>query len=353
MTVRKGKTGYFYDVRKDGKRIRSKCFSTIKEAREKEAEFLNVPSSTAPTFGNLVEEYLSIKIPQWKESSVQTFIKRYQHITDKLGTIPIDMLTVALYNNFLCYLDDYSWMANGKEKHYSESYKNEIVVCVRSICRYSEMMYGVTTKIPFQVKRYRKAKRQMDYWTIEEFQRFIQEVEDIEYRCFFTFLMYSGCRRGEALALRFSDIDFKKQTVSITKTLAHKVKGMPRHDIPPKTESSIRILPLTEAAFKALLQMRDYYFADGKNVAEWRVFGGESVLDETTIDRKKDAAVKKAGVKRIRVHDFRHSFVSYFISRGADISIVAKYVGHSSVKETLDTYAHFYETRLKNLVKQM
>lgn len=351
MTVRKGRTGYFYDVYKDGKRHRSKCFSTIKEAKLKEAEFLVSHGSSAPTFAQLVDEYLALNIPIWKESTIQTFTHRYGKIAKRLGDIRIDELTMQQYNAFLHYLDTYTWRIGGKVKHYSNTYKREMVSCVRTICRYSELTYGVTTRIPYMVKRYKKSRKEMSFWTVEEFNRFIQEVKGIEYKCFFTFLMYSGCRRGEALALHFSDIDFAKKTVHINKTLAHKVKGVPRHDTSPKTESSIRTLPLTETAFKAISEMREYYFGKVENIALARIFGGTEPLDETTIDRKKDDAIKKAGVKRIRVHDFRHSFVSHFINSGADILQVSQYVGHSSAKETLDTYSHMYENKLSELVR--
>jgi integrase len=57
-----------------------------------------------------------------------------------------------------------------------------------------------------------------------------------------------------------------------------------------------------------------------------------------------------SGVKRIRIHDFRHSCSSLLISKGADATIVAKYLGHAKIEETLNTYTHLFGSRLKEIV---
>ncbi|MBR2791773.1 MAG: tyrosine-type recombinase/integrase, partial [Erysipelotrichaceae bacterium] len=74
---------------------------------------------------------------------------------------------------------------------------------------------------------------------------------------------------------------------------------------------------------------------------------------ETTIGRIKDKAIKESGLPKIRIHDFRHSFVSMLISKGADVSIISKYVGHSSIKQTLDTYTHMYQSKMEEIIKNL
>ena len=59
----------------------------------------------------------------------------------------------------------------------------------------------------------------------------------------------------------------------------------------------------------------------------------------------------KAGLKRIRIHDFWHSCASLLINNGANVTLVAKYLGHAKIDETLNTYSHMYQNRLENIVQ--
>lgn len=79
-------------------------------------------------------------------------------------------------------------------------------------------------------------------------------------------------------------------------------------------------------------------------------------LVDSTIRERKNANCKKAGVNQIRIHDFRHSCASLLIHKGASINIVAKYLGHTKIEETLNTYFHLYTNDLSditNLINEM
>lgn len=84
---------------------------------------------------------------------------------------------------------------------------------------------------------------------------------------------------------------------------------------------------------------------------EWYVFGNDLPIHKDTIRRRKNANCKEAGVKQIRVHDFRHSCASFLINYGASITLVAKYLGHTKIDETLNTYSHMYQNKLEDIVK--
>lgn len=74
-------------------------------------------------------------------------------------------------------------------------------------------------------------------------------------------------------------------------------------------------------------------------------------LPETTLRDRKTKNTVRAGVKDIRIHDFRHSCASLLIDNGANITLVAKYLGHAKIDETLNTYSHMYQNRLENIVQ--
>lgn len=74
-------------------------------------------------------------------------------------------------------------------------------------------------------------------------------------------------------------------------------------------------------------------------------------LPEMTLRDRKTKNAVRAGVKDIRIHDFRHSCASLLIDNGANITLVAKYLGHAKIDETLNTYSHMYQNRLENIVQ--
>lgn len=85
----------------------------------------------------------------------------------------------------------------------------------------------------------------------------------------------------------------------------------------------------------------------------WFVFGDVSPLHPDVLRRRKNDNAKKAEIKQIRIHDFRHSCASLLINNGANIMIVAKFLGHAKIDETLNTYAHLFKSKMDDIVKLM
>lgn len=83
---------------------------------------------------------------------------------------------------------------------------------------------------------------------------------------------------------------------------------------------------------------------------EWFVFGGISSLKDTAVTNHKNNNCELANVKQIRIHDFRHSCASLLINNGASISLVAKYLGHSNISTTLNTYTHMFKNEMDQIV---
>ena len=190
----------------------------------------------------------------------------------------------------------------------------------------------------------------MDFFTIEEFKKFIFVIDDINFKCFFKMLYYCGLRKGEAKALTWNDIDFDLSSVSISKTLTNNINGKKYIITSPKTATSNRVLPLTNdliIELKNLYNMQKQKYNFNKN---WFVFGGKESFKNDTIRSKKNKFCKLAKVKQIRVHDFRHSCASLLINSGANITIVAKYLGHSKTEETLNTYNHLFQNQMDEIL---
>ena len=86
---------------------------------------------------------------------------------------------------------------------------------------------------------------------------------------------------------------------------------------------------------------------------KWFVYGGIAPLKDTTIANKKNIACKNAKIKEIRIHDFRHSCASLLINNGASLPLVSKYLGHSNITTTLNTYTHMFKNELQDIVDSL
>ena len=118
-------------------------------------------------------------------------------------------------------------------------------------------------------------------------------------------------------------------------------------------KKSNRVLPIPKKLVESLKILKEQakkkkYFSE-----EWFVFGDELPFKETTIQVRKNKYCKQAGVKQIRIHDFRHSCASFLIQHGASIVLVSKYLGHSKISITLDIYTHLYQNELLEVSKMI
>lgn len=122
------------------------------------------------------------------------------------------------------------------------------------------------------------------------------------------------------------------------------------HITTPKTKSSIRQIPIPNTLFKDLKSLKEeskkyYGFND-----DWFVFGDVSPIHPDVLRKRKKDNAEKSGLKEIRIHDFRHSCASLLINNGANIVMVAKYLGHTKIDETLNTYSHMFRNKLDDIV---
>lgn len=82
----------------------------------------------------------------------------------------------------------------------------------------------------------------------------------------------------------------------------------------------------------------------------WYIFGRDIPITNYQIRNRKNSLCKKASLKQIRIHDFRHSLSSLLINNAANITIVTKYLGHTKIDETLNTYSHMFKSKLDDIV---
>ena len=234
------------------------------------------------------------------------------------------------------------WQRAINEKGYKFKYKSKIYCGFTALLNFGKKFYGLPENVASNAGNFKNGEppKEMQIWSEQEFWKVHAQMDEKLYRYFFLFMYLMGTRKGEALALTWQDVDFERQEVRINKSLNRKK----------------RKVWMTELVVTALKELReeskhDYDFAETDFV-----FGGKLPLSDQTVRRRMDQYADKAGVKRIRVHDLRHSHASLVISKGLkieDLFLLSKRLGHRDVKETLNTYSHLFPNAQKKILESI
>lgn len=154
-----------------------------------------------------------------------------------------------------------------------------------------------------------------------------------------------GLRRGEVLGITWNSIDFENKTLDITQQVIS-VSNKTYISI-PKTEGSIRTLPLSEEFIKLLQEYKDKQTVEissyldsytDNNLVFCKSDG--SPLNSDWFYKKYKNLLKMHNLKPIRFHDLRHSFATLMLEQGVDIKTISTLLGHSTIKITADIYTH-------------
>lgn len=190
------------------------------------------------------------------------------------------------------------------------------------------------------------------YYTVDEFRQYISAAKcfaensehlgnnyDWNFYVFFNVAFYTGMRKGEINALTWKDI--KGDTIHITKSVSQKAKGK---DLitPPKNRSSIRNIQIPQPLNKILKEHKNRYMDFEAFSDDLYICGGTQPVRDTTLEKRNILFSEMAGLKHIRIHDFRHSHASLLANEGINIQEIARRLGHTDVAMTWNTYSHLY-----------
>lgn len=185
-------------------------------------------------------------------------------------------------------------------------------------------------------------KKKQKFMEIEDMRKLIQELkhENTSEANFFLILLKTGLRFAEALGITLNDVDFKRKTVSINKTLAYKGnrKGT-RAFAPTKNKYSIRTIVVDDAVLYML--WKNAKGADPDESIFYRLKGFQF---NSTLNSKLKRACRKAGVPEITLHSLRHEHATYLVSQGISSMAVAERLGHADDSVTRAVYIHRLET---------
>ena len=229
---------------------------------------------------------------------------------------------------------------------YSPTYLKTINNQLSAIFNYAVRYYDLKSNPCVKAGSMGKSKaEEMDFWTGEEFRKFIDSVMNkrLSYMAFMT-LYWTGMRLGELLALNPNDVDLEKRTISITKSY----QRFGKKDVitPPKTPKSKRVITIPEFLAADIKDYMDSLYDLQEND---RLFP----ITKYYLEHEMQRGIKESGVKRIRVHDLRHSHASMLIELGFSPLEIANRLGHEKVETTLNTYAHLYPNKQTKLAERL
>ena len=334
----------FKNWKGETERIDKRGFATKKEAQEFEREFMaKKRMDVNMSFEAYMDIYLSDVKPQLKKTTMATKENIIEHhIKPYFANKALSEITATdilqWQNEMLSERDE---QGKGYSPTYLRTVQNQLSAALNHAVRY----YGLSKNPCHANKRLGKSKgKEMLFWTKEEYLKFSEKMKckPVSYYAF-QMLYWTGIRCGELLALTRSDFDFDKRMLRINKNF-QVVKGV-EYVTTPKTEKSIRTIDMPEFLCE---EMQDYFDSLYKLDENARIFP----ITKSYLHHEMNRGAKEAGVKRIRIHDLRHSSCALLIELGYSPIQIADRLGHESVAIT-ERYSHLYPSVQKQMAQKL
>lgn len=322
----------FYYTR-NGERVikKKRGFDTKRDAIAWERKFLEQYSEVKEmTFDTLYKLYISDMEHRIRENTMST--KEYimeLKILPFFGKYRIKDIKANVIRE---------WQNELIKKGYSQTYLKTINNQLSAIMNYAVKYYDLDVNPCKKAGSIGKGNAdEMDFYTVEEYMEFRNGLGEKTYSVVaFDLLFWTGMRESELLALTYEDIDFDNKIIHITKGY-HRLNGKDVINA-PKTTGSVRDVAIPDSL---LDELREYTSKLYGIMKDERIFH----FTKYFLTHEMERGAKNAGLRRIRVHDLRHSSASMLIEMGVPIMEVSKRLGHDRVSTTLNIYGHLYPNK--------
>ncbi|MDR0248804.1 MAG: site-specific integrase [Oscillospiraceae bacterium] len=298
------------------------------------------------TLDGLYADFVKAKGLEVRESTLQTYSFKYaEMIRPMLGNTRIDRLSKSLLQD---------WKNGLGEKGYALSTRQGAYRLFNGLLEYATRLDYLPSNPLRALGNFKETltvKPDKPVYTLADFERFIaaarQAAQEYEERhgdysewafyVFFFLAFHTGMRRGEILALRWSDLDGGE--ISVRRSVNQSLPGGER-ETAPKSLSSVRNVLISDDLNRVLGEHRQRQeqvdgFSEG-----WRICGGARTLCKTLLGRRSKKYAMAAGVHVINIHAQRHSYTTRLIANGGDIQAISEQLGHSNATITMAVYAH-------------
>ena len=321
---------------------------TQSEAKEKlkqaiaEAEKLDMSRAKSYTLGAWIKLWYEVYAePRLREKTKDYYLNYIgNHIVPELGNTPLEKLTTIQIQKFYNDLQK-----SGRIQRYThiklkdKGLSTRVVRGIHTLlnnCLEQAVAERLILSNPAQgCKLPQLEKREMKILPQEKIGMYLAEAERRGLLAAFYLELTTGLRRGELLALHWTDLDVENRTLAVTKQV-NRINGELVVS-PPKTRNSVRTLALPQQAVDLLIAEHQkhphnpYMFPSPKT---------GTMYDPDAFRRTHDKILKAIGAEHIRFHDLRHTFATLSLKSGVDVKTLSGALGHYSAGFTLNTYTH-------------
>ena len=328
-------------------RTKTECAAKLKELRERLETPAPEPTRPGITLGAWLDRwYQEYKKANLRPNTQMSYERRiYQHIIPALGRIPLDKLTARDIQQFYTNLKKSGRLI--RTELYGAGLSDQTVRGIHTTLR-AALDKAVEEKLIFRnpadsCKPPSARPREMQVLAPEEIQRLlIQAKEDGCYELLLLELA-TGLRRGEILALRWSDLNFRTGALRVERQV-HRVRGELVVS-PPKTRAGNRTVLLPAPVLNVL---KTYKQAVHSRWMFPSPVKEDSPMDPAAVRKRLQTVLERAECKRLRFHDLRHTFATASLEHGMDIKTLSTIIGHVSSTTTLNTYTHVTDAMRQN-----
>ncbi len=301
-----------------------------------------------------LNDYKKLSIKPKTFESYETLVRK--HINPEIGHILIKDLRAEAIQKLL----------NEKAVEFSPR-QSELIHRVLHSSLEQAVLNDIIIKNPVKATiKPKKKENEARVLTREEQNLLIEALNGHRLKIAFMLMLFTGLRRGEIFGLKWEDIDFKKKTMKISRTL-YRVKNYENTDAKTvlklektKTEKSERVIPLFDNLIKSLKehkkrQIKEKLKLGGKYTNMDLVFCSEfgNFLEPSILNKVLKAATKKVTLTGVTVHTLRHTFATRGLESGIELKVMQELLGHTTINTTADIYTHVLLDKKRESVSKL
>ena len=301
---------------------------------------------------DFAKEYLSIQKTSLSPTSYVLYERIIeQHIVPMLGRMRLRDIKTYHVQDFIMKLN-YMPRRDGKPGHIAPQTVKRYTTVLRSMLTMAYKMYymdddvGLSRRLTFPKERY----QEVDVFTIEESKAILAatKTEPTNIRLLIELALFTGMRRSEIVGLKWSDINFDKQSLSVRRSI-YNPKGEKSIEKEPKSHSSFRTIAIPNCLCETLEEYKKSQEQYSLSLSTWQnleyVFTAKNgnVMNPQTPTKQFSKFLDRHNIRHLKFHCLRHTSATILLANGCDIKTISARLGHSSI-ETTNIYVHMLES---------
>lgn len=276
-----------------------------------------------------IDKYINENKEYLKERTVISYKNRKEKIIELIGDLDIDLITQDFLQSKIL-----EWQKSGKAR----TTINSIITLIKSSLK-PYKLFG-------DFKYLREEKKKKKCYSQEDCEKISQYIlkKDKQTLIPIMIAIYTGCRLGEIMGLRWEDIDFEKNVIQVKRNIWIE-KGKEIISL-PKTSSGTRQIPLA-------ITLKEFLINKQSNKNYYVITNSEKTKNQREIQRTNERLLKKLGIEYCGFHAYRHSFATKLLEKSQDFKAISEIMGHSNIAITQNIYNHPTEQTKSNIVNSV